>query len=222
MLKYSFIIFCLIFTALPASEARVYLDINAPTFVQIPIVLPKWKSVDKTPPSLSEKVYEILANDLILSGFFKVIDVHHLPPSLQGKEGIPNTPFLREWIPAGGEILLAGEALLDANGLNFKLKFHLIDLVEQKYIVGKQYEGPLQTLRSAIHRIAGSDSSDYGERHNTKIAMRSAEEEKKFSSLISTGPMSNRSPKPIHQSFTVWSQTVKLSPLTSNEIQTST
>src|SRR4030042_1208892 len=173
MLKYYFIILFLIFTLIPASEARVYFDINAPTFVQIPIVLPKWKSVDKTPPSLSEKVYEILANDLILSGFFKVIDVHHLPPSLQGKEGIPNTPFLREWIPAGGEILLAGEALLDANGLNFKLKFHLVDLVEQKHIVGKQYEGPLQTLRSAIHRSADEVTLQItGEKgvHNTKIA----------------------------------------------------
>ena len=172
MLKYFFILFCLIFTSLPAPEARVYLDINAPSFVQIPVVLPKWKSVDKTPPSLSEKVYEILANDLTLSGFFKVIDVHHLPPSLQGKEGIPNTPFLQEWISAGGEILLAGEALMDTNSLNFKLKFHLVDLVEQKHIVGKQYEGPLQILRSAIHRIADEVTLQItGEKgvHNTKI-----------------------------------------------------
>lgn len=173
MLKYYSIIFFLIFTLIPASEARVYLDINAPTFVQIPIVLAKWKSVDKTPPSLSEKVYEILANDLTLSGFFKVIDVRQLPPSLQGKEGIPPTHFLREWIPAGGEILLAGEALLEPSGPNFKLKFHLVDLVEQKHIVGKQYEGPLQTLRPAIHRIADEVILQMtGEKgiHNTKIA----------------------------------------------------
>ncbi len=173
MLKYYFIIFFVIFTLLPASEARVYLDINAPTFVQIPVVLAKWKSVDKTPPSLSDKVYEILANDLTLSGFFKVIDVRQLPPSLQRKEGIPNTFSLQEWIPAGGEILLAGEALLESNGLNFKLKFHLLDLVEQKHIVGKQYEGPLQTLRSAIHRIADEVTLQItGEKgvHNTKIA----------------------------------------------------
>ncbi len=28
----------------PAAEARVYLDVNAPTLIQIPIVLPKWKA----------------------------------------------------------------------------------------------------------------------------------------------------------------------------------
>jgi TolB protein len=155
MLNYFFILIVLfIFSFVSSSEARVYLDINAPTFVQIPIVLPKWKSLDKTPSSLSDKVYEILINDLTLSGFFKVMDYHHLPRSLQEKEGIPNTLSLQEWIPVGGEILLAGETFLGSEGLHFKLKFHLIDLVEQKHLVGKQYDGSLQVLRPAVHRIA--------------------------------------------------------------------
>ena len=39
------------------AEARIYFDINAPTFVQIPIVLPKSKLVDKTPaPSRKKSV----------------------------------------------------------------------------------------------------------------------------------------------------------------------
>ena len=45
------------------------------------------------------------------------------------KEGIPSTLYLQEWMPAGGEILLAGEATLESEGLNLKLKFHLFDLV---------------------------------------------------------------------------------------------
>jgi TolB protein len=173
MRKYFLTIFFIIFTFIPVSEARVYLDINAPTFVQIPIVLAKWKSVDRTPPSFSEKAYEILANDLTLSGFFKVIDVPHLPPSLGEREGVPDMSSLQEWTPSGGEILLAGETLLESNGLNFKLKFHLFDLVEQRHVVGKQYEGPLQALRSAVHRIADEVILQMtGEKgvHNTKIA----------------------------------------------------
>ena len=174
MMKYFFILLSLlIFSLISPSEARVYLDINAPTIVQVPIILTKWKSVDKTPPSFSEKVYEILANDLTLSGFFKVIDVHRLPLSLQEKEGIPNETSLQEWIPTGGEILLGGETLLESDGLNFKLKFHLFDLVEKKHIVGKQYEGPSQILRSAVHRIADETILQItGEKgvHNTKIA----------------------------------------------------
>ena len=157
----------------PLAEARIYFDINAPTFVQIPIVLAKWKSEDKTSSSFPEKVYQILANDLTLSGFFKVIDVDRLPPALREREGIPNISALQEWTPAGGEILLAGETLLEPNGLNFKMKFHLFDLVEQKHIVGKQYEGPLQTFRSAVHRMADEIILQItGEKgvHNTKIA----------------------------------------------------
>jgi TolB protein len=168
-------VFFLFSTFIPSSEAeaRVYLDINAPTFAQIPIVIPKWKPVDKTPPALSEKAYEILANDLTLSGFFRVIDYHHLPVHLQNKEGIPSGLLLQEWMPAGGEILLAGETSLEPNGLTLQLKFHLFDLVERKHVAGKQYEGHLQNLRNMVHRVADEVVLQVtGERgvYNTKIA----------------------------------------------------
>ncbi len=173
MKRYLILFFFLILILPPWAEGRVYFDINAPAFVQIPIVIAKWKSVGKTPSSLSEKLYEILANDLTLSGFFKVIDVNRLPVSLRAREGIPNTPSLQDWSPAGGEILLVGEILLEPEGPNFKMKFHLFDLVEQKHIVGKQYEGSIQTLRPAVHRMADEVVLQMtGEKgvHNTKIA----------------------------------------------------
>jgi TolB protein len=172
-IKYLILFVLLGFLIPPFAEARVYLDIDAPTFVQIPVVVPKWKPLDKTISSFPTKVYQILANDLSLSGFFKVIDVDHLPSALREKEGIPSASSLQEWTSAGGEILLAGETLLEPDGLNFKLKFHLFDLVEQKHIVGKQYEGPLATLRSAVHRMADEIVLQLtGEKgvHNTKIA----------------------------------------------------
>ena len=157
----------------PSAGARVYLDINAPTLVQIPIVLPKWKSVEKTNLALTDKVYEILANDLTLSGFFRVIHYQDLPPHLQGREGIPSTLLLHEWMPAGGEILLTGETSLEPDGLQLSLKFHLFDLVEEKHLVGKQYEGNLQILRNMVHRMADEVVLQLtGERgvNNTKIA----------------------------------------------------
>jgi len=174
MLKHLFLIILLLwFVLLPSAGARVYLDINAPTFVQIPIVLPKWKSLEKTPPALTDKVYEILANDLRLSGFFRVINYQNLSPPLQRREGIPSTLFLHEWMSAGGEILLTGETSLEVDGLQFRLKFHLFDLVEQKHLIGKEYEGNLQTLRNMVHRMADEVVLQLtGEKgvSNTKIA----------------------------------------------------
>jgi TolB protein len=166
-------IFFTLLVVTPLVEARVYLDINAPTFVQIPIVLSKWKTMERTPPSLTSKVYEILKNDLTTSGFFKVIDVEHLPSSLQKKEGIPSTVVLQEWMPSGGEILLAGDATLESDGLNVKLRFHLFDLVEQKHLVGKQYEGQIQNLRAMVHRMSDEVVLQLtGEKgvHTTRIA----------------------------------------------------
>src|SRR4030067_3180676 len=176
MKKYFFLSFFLLFLmVIPPAEARVYLDINAPTFVQIPIVLPKWKTVNKTPPTLTAKVYDILTNDLTLAGFFKVIDHSRLPSPLKEREGIPNPASLREWTSNGGEILLAGGALLHSHS-NLILKFHLFDLVEQKHLAGKQYEGPSQLLRKMAHRIADEVILQHkGGKgvHNTKNALAS-------------------------------------------------
>jgi len=173
MVKYFLCILILVFFFIPSAEARIYLDINAPTFVQIPIILPKWKSVDKTPPALTAKIYEVLVNDLTLSGFFKVIDHSLLPNHLKEKEGIPSMLSIQEWTSSGGEILLAGEATLEGDGLNLRLKFHLVDLVEQKHLVGKQYDGHLQNFRNMVHRIADEVilhlTGEMGV-HRTKIA----------------------------------------------------
>jgi len=176
------LILCVSVFLVPAAEARVYLDIDSPAFVQIPIVLPKWKSLEKTPPALGAKIYEIVSNDLSLSGFFKVIDDQNLPPPLHEREGIPRTLFLQEWGPSGGELLLAGEVQLDPGGAYLKLRFHLFDLVEQKHLAGKQYEGALQALRGMVHRM--SDEVVYqitGERgvHTTRLAYAVAQDEGK-------------------------------------------
>ncbi len=137
MLRYFFVLLSF-FIFVSTAEARDYIDVTGLTFKQIPIVLGKWKSSEKTPPSFTEKVYEILANDLALSGFFKVIDAANLPGSLREREGIPNTSSLQEWTPSGGDFLLAGETLFQPGSLNFKLTFHLFYLLDQTHVVGKQ------------------------------------------------------------------------------------
>ncbi len=173
MAKHLFHILVILFLLTSSVEGRVYLDINAPTFVQIPILLPKWKPIEKTPPALPARIYEVLANNLQLSGFFKVIDHSLLPSYLKDKEGIPGMLSIHEWTGAGGEILLAGETFLSGDGLHLRLKFHLIDLVEQKHLVGKQFEGPLQNFRNMVHRVVDEVILHLtGERgvHTTKIA----------------------------------------------------
>ena len=176
------LIFLIIFFIAPWSEARVYLDINSPTFVQIPIVLPKWKAVGKTSPNIAERIYETLSNDLTLSGFFKVITYPTLSPALQRKEGIPSTVVLQEWTPVGGEILLAGEVSIHSDPLDIAVTFHLFDLVEEKHLVGKQYEGSVQLIRHMAHRIADEVVLQLtGERgvHTTKVAYVVAQGESK-------------------------------------------
>lgn len=131
MAKSIFIVFFLSLVFTPSVESRVYLDIDVPALVQMPIVLPQWRAVDKTPSYLLEKIYEILFRNLTLSGFFSVIDHSLLPAHLKTKEGIPIKDSVHEWLPSGGELLLGGEVALGPDGHHLKLKFHLIDLVKK-------------------------------------------------------------------------------------------
>jgi Tol biopolymer transport system component len=135
--------------------------------------LAKWKAVGKTPSNVAERIYETVSNDLTLSGFFKVITYPTLPPSLQRKEGIPSTVVLQEWTPVGSEILLAAEVSALSDPLDIAVTFHLFDLVEEKHLVGKQYEGSVQLIRHMAHRIADEVVLQLtGERgvHTTKVA----------------------------------------------------
>ena len=201
------LIFLIIFSLTSWSEARVYLDINSPSFVQIPIVLPKWKAVEKTPSNVVEKIYETVSNDLTLSGFFKVITYPTLPPTLQRKEGISGSVVLQEWTAGGGEILLAGEVSAHSDPLDISVTFHLFDLVEEKHLVGKQYEGSVQLIRHMAHRIADEVVLQVtGERgvHTTKVAYVVAQGQSKE---ITTADFDGANIRPITQN-----QSINISP----------
>ena len=201
------LIFLIIFSLTSWSEARVYLDINSPSFVQIPIVLPKWKAVEKTPSNVVEKIYETVSNDLTLSGFFKVIAYPTLPSTLQRKEGIPGSVVLQEWTAGGGEILLAGEVSAHSDPLDISVTFHLFDLVEEKHLVGKQYEGSVQLIRHMAHRIADEVVLQVtGERgvHTTKVAYVVAQGQSKE---ITTADFDGANIRPITQN-----QSINISP----------
>jgi len=80
---------------------------------------------------------------------------------------------LQEWTAGGGEILLAGEVSAHSDPLDISVTFHLFDLVEEKHLVGKQYEGSVQLIRHMAHRIADEVVLQVtGERgvHTTKVA----------------------------------------------------
>jgi len=80
--------------------------------------------VDKKPllPS-REKVYQILAGPTTLSGFFKFIDAAACRPYLSRKRRHPSASPWQEWTLRAGKFSLAGEVLLEPNGLNFNVKF---------------------------------------------------------------------------------------------------
>jgi TolB protein len=134
------------------AAARVEIIIDNPNVVLTPIVLPVWRWVDKTPPSRTKEIYDALVRDFTLSGLLKVVDYQSLPSHLQKKEGIPDSRSLQDWGANIGDFLLGGELIQVSDAL--RVRFGLFDLVEKRYLIGKQYEGPVQNLREMAHRLA--------------------------------------------------------------------
>lgn len=157
----------------PCVQGRVILDINEPAFVQVPLVLPKWRSLERTPPDTVREAYKILFNDLSLSGFFRLIDYQSLRSDLQGREGIPELRSLADWETTGADYLVAGEALLVPETMGFKVRVALFDLVENRFISERRREGTTKNLREVVHRVSDDIIQDLTKErgvNTTKIA----------------------------------------------------
>ncbi len=64
-------LFLLILSVAFSLEAKVYIDINAPSLERFPIAIPQFMGEDKE--GLAQKIPLIIAKDLEFSGLFEII-----------------------------------------------------------------------------------------------------------------------------------------------------
>ena len=138
---------------LSEGEARIYVDINAPSALQIRIAIPDFevKSAGKDNREFAATLPAILSNDLVLSGYFDPIDKE----AFLGKGGAysnrDNIQF-KDWSVIGADLLLV--AKVTPIGGNLELEARLYDVFRGRELMGRRLVGKTETVRRLIHRLA--------------------------------------------------------------------
>ncbi|OIP91245.1 MAG: Tol-Pal system beta propeller repeat protein TolB [Syntrophobacterales bacterium CG_4_8_14_3_um_filter_58_8] len=129
-----------LFSAGPAC-AKVYIDIDSPSFQQFPIAVADFKPLRPFPENekLSLLFSDTLSRDLTLTGYFHLLDRKAFleDPKRAGitAEGIR----FEDWTVIGAEYLVKGGFQTD--GRELMAEFRLFDVVRGELVVGKRYAG---------------------------------------------------------------------------------
>lgn len=139
----------------PQAFGKVYLNIDAPTFQQIPIAITDFKELKNSQGShdLAGWFSESLASCLKMTGFFNMLDKKAFLGD-PDEEGITAESIrFTKWVTIGAEYLLKGEYLYD--GASLVTEFCLFDTIKGKLIVGMKYEGKIEGRKDMVFKFAG-------------------------------------------------------------------
>jgi TolB protein len=133
-----FFVCVLLLAAVPAAEAKVYINIDSPSAQKFPIAVTAFKNMNNAAgqESLSPWFADTLGKTLEITGFFNILDRKAFLVD-QAKLGIAteNIQF-PAWTAIGAESLVTGG--FSVSGRDLTLECRLFDVVQGKLLVGKR------------------------------------------------------------------------------------
>jgi TolB protein len=136
------------------ASAKIYLDINAPSFKRLPLAIQVFKNTARGMGEIpaGKELHETLSDDLEFSGLFQVLDPVSFIEDPAHSDVDPAKIHFEDWRVVGADALIKGTYLLE--GERLKAEFYLYDIYLQRLIVGKRYYGKVEDLRMMAHRFA--------------------------------------------------------------------
>lgn len=148
-------IFLLITFFLPHhSFGRIYIDITAPSVRKFKIALPDFRNLTRANEhgELSQRLPEIVSNDLDLSGYFSPMDKEAFLDD-DASLTLQDIRF-KDWSVIGAELLLKGS--YTCIGRRLEVEIRLFDVFSGRQILGKRVLGEISNFRHLMHRL-GND-----------------------------------------------------------------
>jgi len=96
---------------------------------------------------LSQAINDVVINDLLRSGLFRMIDTEGKTPHVPAEVSFP------DWLERGAEALAIGTITVQANG-RIEARFRLLDVVKQTELAGQVVSANDGQVRAVGHRIA--------------------------------------------------------------------
>jgi len=171
--------FVFFFCALPVLSSRVaakiYIDIDSPTFQQIPIAICDFSNQTASATKSADSgitTSDDIKKDLSLTGIFNILNkksfLENIPPDNAATMG--NIRF-SDWTTIGADYLLQGS--ITQNNKEIIVESHLFDVTRGELLFNKRYISEINKLKT-IYRSIASDilltlTNDEGD-FSTKIA----------------------------------------------------
>ena len=96
---------------------------------------------------LSQAINDVVINDLLRSGLFRMIDTEGKTPHVPAEVSFP------DWLERGAEALAIGTIAVQANG-RIEARFRLLDVVKQTELAGQVVSANDGQVRAVGHRVA--------------------------------------------------------------------
>lgn len=179
-----FLIFVCTFSSNPTpSCARIYIDIDSPSFRKFPIAVTYFENPGggNNREDISTEIFGLLTQDLEISGLFDLIDPSHFIESAgDPKSDTDDKINFKNWSVIGAEVLLRGN--FHCNEDDLEIEVELYDVFQGQFIMGRKDVGKRQDLRRMIHRFCDEIMLNFtGEMgiFDTKIAFALREPDRK-------------------------------------------
>lgn len=151
-LIFSFFLTSLFLLSLPGrSWGIIYIDINSPTGVRIPIAVPGLHPENEGGEKLDRRIAEVIATDLEISAIFNVINPDAYLEKITEKSFEPRGISFSDWKMIGADSLVAGTVRVDGDRLSVELR--LFDVSTGKMLTGKRYSGPSGRYDMIAHKF---------------------------------------------------------------------
>ncbi len=135
-----------------ASRGIIYIDINSPGGIKIPVAIPYLFPENQEARGVSKKIAEVLGEDLETSSIFNVIDRDAYLQEINSTAFAPGGISFSDWRMIGADSLVVGKVRMEGKKLVVELR--LYDVAVGKLLVGKIYRGPAKRFDMIAHKFA--------------------------------------------------------------------
>jgi len=134
--------------------AKVYIDLYSPFATRLAIAIPNFQNTGTQQDSagISAKMPAVIAEDLNLSGFFRILNTSAIADNSSSLGLTASTIKWENLNMIGAEALVTGGFTL--NGGELVAELRLFDTVQRQLIVGKRYFGKAQDSRLIAHKFS--------------------------------------------------------------------
>ncbi len=126
-----------------------YIEITNPFLRKIPIAIPLFKNMSSgvTTEQLSIKASDLLAETLVFTGYFKILDRGAFLADPQ-TDAVFSDINPQNWTSIGAELLITGGVLIKDQIVEMELR--LYDTFKEQLLVGKKYTGGINDQREMV------------------------------------------------------------------------